>query len=296
MNIKLQQLQYFLIVVEEGGFRAASHKANRTQAALSTSIKELEKSLGSPLFEPGNKCSLTPFAKSCLPQIRHFLANYDVLREDLTAAASGHEGKVRIASVPSLAAKMIPNVLGEFCVKFPNVEVNLIDDNAAGVESRLLSGEVDLAIGNISHSSDSGIMFTPLVSDPIGVVCKKTNPIARYQSGVRWQELQGEPFIRNGTCSLLEGTPARVLISNALYSVENITSLFSVLELDLGVTTLPQLAFPARETSLIWIKLVDPELERQVGVFSLAKKTISPQAKAFHDLCVQYFAGNRSAE
>ena len=53
MSIKLQQLKHFVMVVEEGGFRAASHRANRSQAALSTSIKELEKILGQTLFEPG---------------------------------------------------------------------------------------------------------------------------------------------------------------------------------------------------------------------------------------------------
>ena len=33
MSIKLQQLKHFVMVVEEGGFRAASHRANRSQAA-----------------------------------------------------------------------------------------------------------------------------------------------------------------------------------------------------------------------------------------------------------------------
>ena len=31
MSIKLQQLMHFVMVVEEGGFRAASHRANRSQ-------------------------------------------------------------------------------------------------------------------------------------------------------------------------------------------------------------------------------------------------------------------------
>ncbi|WP_243443350.1 LysR family transcriptional regulator [Psychrobacter sp. JCM 18903] len=33
--MKLQQLHHFLCVVEEGGFRAAADRANRSQAALS---------------------------------------------------------------------------------------------------------------------------------------------------------------------------------------------------------------------------------------------------------------------
>ena len=164
----------------------------------------------------------------------------------------------------------------------------MIDDNAAGVEARLLSGEVDLALGNPSHLDDDNMTFTPLLSDPIGVVCLSDNPIATSREGIEWQTLLKQPFIRNGTCTLLDPTPARALSQQALYSVENITSLFSVLELGIGVTTLPKLAFPTNETRLVWIPLIDPPLERQIGIFTLSDRTISPQAQAFHDLCVEY--------
>ncbi|MGR5360145.1 LysR substrate-binding domain-containing protein [Vibrio mediterranei] len=288
MSIKLQQLRHFVMVVEEGGFRAASNRANRSQAALSTSIKELEKNLGQALFESGNKSKLTPFGEICLPKVIQFLNVYSALDNDLRAAAAGQQGRVRIASVPSVAAKLIPSVLGAFCEQFPNVEVSLIDDNAAGVEARLLSGEVDLALGNSSHLEDGAIEFTPLISDPIGVVCLNDNPIASQTEGIEWQTLLQQPFIRNGTCKLLDPTPARALSEQALYSVENITSLFSVLELGIGITTLPKLAFPTNETRLVWLPLIDPPLQRQIGIFRLTERTISPQAQAFHDLCVTY--------
>lgn len=287
MSIKLQQLKHFTLVVEEGGFRAASNRANRSQAALSTSIKELERILEQPLFEAGNKSKLTPFGEICFPKISQFLDVYDRLNNDLRADAAGQQGRVRIASVPSVAAKLIPSVLGAFSEKYPNVEVSLIDDNAAGVEARLLSGEVDLALGNYSQLEEA-IHFTPLISDPIGVVCLKDNPIANNPEGIEWQTLLEQPFIRNGTCTLLNSTPARILSEQALYSVENITSLFSILELGIGITTLPKLAFPTNETRLIWIPLIDPPLERQIGIFQLTGRTISPQAQQFYELCVQY--------
>ncbi|MEZ8104520.1 LysR family transcriptional regulator [Vibrio cortegadensis] len=296
MSIKLQQLKHFALVVEEGGFRAASKRANRSQAALSTSIKELEKILGQSLFESGNKSTLTPFGAICVPKITQFLNVYSALDNDLRAAAAGQQGRVRIASVPSVAAKLIPSVLGAFCEKYPNVEVSLVDDNAAGVEARLLSGEVDVALGNSSHLDDGAIDFTPLISDPIGVVCLRDNPIAAQSDGIEWHTLLKQPFIRNGTCTLLDPTPARALSEQALYSVENITSLFSVLELGIGVTTLPKLAFPTNETRLVWIPLIDPPLKRQIGIFRLADRTISPQAQAFHDLCLQYLNYTDDAE
>lgn len=291
MSIKLQQLKHFVMVVEEGGFRAASNRANRSQAALSTSIKELEKLLGQPLFETGNKAKLTPFGEICVPKIVQFLNVYSALDNDLRAAAAGQQGKVRIASVPSVAAKLIPSVLATFCRQYPEVEVSLIDDNAAGVANRLLSGEVDLAVGNFTYMNDRAIDFTPLFSDPIGVVCLRDHPIAAHPQGIGWQTLLKQPFIRNGTCTLLDPTPARVLSEQALYSVENITSLFSVLELGIGVTTLPKMAFPTSETRLVWIPLIDPPLERQIGIFRLMDRTISPQAHAFHQLCLEYLRG-----
>ena len=289
--MKLQQLRHFLFVVEEGGFRVAANRANRTQAALSASIKELEKTLDQRLFESGNKATLTPFGESCLPKIQQFISVYQAFKEDLRATAAGDKGKIRIASVPSLVTKLLPSVLVAYSKKYPDIEIVLIDDNAVGVANRLLTGEVDLALGNCTSINQTDIDFTPLISDPIGVVCLKSNALnheSRHCQGIKWQQLMAEPFIYNGTCRLLENTPAEVLNRKARYTVENITSLFSLLRNDLGITTLPKLAFPSNEPELVWINLLDPSLNRQIGIFKLADKSISPPAQAFYELCVTY--------
>ncbi|CAM3494002.1 LysR family transcriptional regulator [Psychrobacter glaciei] len=291
--MKLQQLRHFLFVVEEGGFRAAADRANRSQAALSASIKELEKTLGQRLFEVGNKAILTPFGETCLPKMEQFLTVYQALEDDLKASAAGDKGKIRIASVPSLVTKLLPSVLVEYSKKYPDIEIVLIDDNSVGVANRLLAGEIDLALGNCTSIDQTNIDFTLLISDPIGVVCLKSNELnneLNQSQGLRltWQQLMSQPFIYNGTCRLLENTPAEALNRRARYTVENITSLFSLLRNDLGITTLPKLAFPANEPELVWIDLIDPSLNRQIGIFKLANKSISPPAQAFYDLCVAY--------
>ncbi|KRG36760.1 LysR family transcriptional regulator [Psychrobacter sp. P11G3] len=293
--MKLQQLRHFLFVVEEGGFRAAADRANRSQAALSASIKELEKTLGQRLFEVGNKALLTPFGETCLPKIEQFISVYQALEDDLKASASGEKGKIRIASVPSLVTKLLPSVLVEYSKKYPDIEIVLIDDNSVGVANRLLAGEIDLALGNCTSIDQTNIDFTLLISDPIGVVCLQSNELnnqLNQSHGLKWQQLMAQPFIYNGTCRLLENTPAEALNRRARYTVENITSLFSLLRNDLGITTLPKLAFPANEPELVWIDLVDPSLNRQIGIFKLADKSISPPAQAFYDLCIAYVQEN----
>jgi len=293
--MKLQQLRHFLFVVEEGGFRAAADRANRSQAALSASIKELEKTLGQRLFEVGNKALLTPFGETCLPKVEQFLSIYQALEDDLKASASGEKGKIKIASVPSLVTKLLPSVLVEYSKKYPDIEIVLIDDNSVGVANRLLAGEIDLALGNCTSIDQTNIDFTLLISDPVGVVCLQNNELnnqLNQAQGLTWQQLMTQPFIYNGTCRLLENTPAEALNRRARYTVENITSLFSLLRNDLGITTLPKLAFPANEPELVWIDLVDPSLNRQIGIFKLADKSISPPAQAFYDLCIAYVQEN----
>lgn len=289
--MKIQQLRHFLFVVEEGGFRAAAERANRSQAALSASIKELEKTLNQRLFEVGNKAILTPFGESCLPKIEQFLSIYQALEDDLKASASGEKGKIRIASVPSLVTKLLPSVLVEYSKKYPDIEIVLIDDNSVGVANRLLAGEIDLALGNCTSIDQTNIDFILLISDPIGVVCLKSNELnneLNQTQGLTWQQLMVQPFIYNGTCRLLENTPAEALNRKARYTVENITSLFSLLRNNLGITTLPKLAFPANEPELVWLNLLDPALNRQIGIFKLANKSISPPAQAFYELCIDY--------
>ncbi len=73
MSIKLQQLKHFVMVVEEGGFRAASHRANRSQAALSTSIKELEKTSVKRCLKRAINLNSRPLVKSAYPRSSSFL-------------------------------------------------------------------------------------------------------------------------------------------------------------------------------------------------------------------------------
>lgn len=291
MDIKLQQLRHFSLVVEQGGFRAAASKANRSQAALSTSVKELEKILGQSLFDSGHKAKLTPFGDLCLPKINQFLKLYEDLNSDLRAAAAGQLGQVRIASVPSVAAKLIPSILATYTESHPDVEVVLVDDTAAGVENRLLAGEVDVALGNCLHIQDERIDFIPLLADPVGIICLNDHPLTQHTQPIDWEALAPYPFIKNGTCSLLESTPANALTNNALYTVENITSLFSVLELGIGITTLPRLAFPENAKNLTWLPLASPYVERQIGIFCLRARSMSPQAYDFYEMCIRELKG-----
>ena len=284
MNLKLQQLYHFVLVAEEKGFRNAASRANRSQAAISSSIRELENSLGQTLFEHGNKARLTPYGHACLPKVQAMLAQAERLETDLLALARGQTGRIRLASIPSVASRLLPAVLAEFSTRFPDVEVELEDDTAERVEARLRQGEVDIALGNQVEESDQ-ITFKPLLCDPIGVVCSKQHPLAQLDRPIHWRDLTRYNLIYNGTVRLLRNTPLYELMEDARYRVSNMMSLYSMLEHGIGVTTLPKLATSAAHPDLIWLPLKSPKLERTIGIQQLSDRTLSPPAQAFYALC-----------
>lgn len=290
MNLKLQQLKHFTLVAEEKGFRNAASKANRSQAAISSSIKELESHLGAALFEHGNKARLTEFGEICLPKMQALLQQAERLESDLTAIAKGELGQVRVASIPSVASRLLPQVLSDFAGMLPGVKISLMDDTAERVAQRLLAGEVDMAIANqrVAHPD---LHFEPLFSDPIGVACSLHHPLAQLNRPLHWQDLQGETCIYNGIVPLFKHTPLYDLMEQSPYRISNMMSLYPLLEQQVGITLLPRLAMSAAHPQLVWLPMETPSVTRIIGLLTVISRTLSPAADRFYQLCRQQLIG-----
>ncbi|MFC7293329.1 LysR family transcriptional regulator [Marinobacter aromaticivorans] len=276
-ELKIQQLRYVIMVVDEGGFNAAAKRVHRTQPALSMAVRELEQRLGQNLFERSAKNQLTPFGKYCLPRFRELLGQHDRLAKDVISQADGKQGHVHIATVPSVASRIMPSLLAGFIERYPDLTISLHDENAHYVCQMVAQGEVDLGITSLWQSSDT-LEYIHLFEDKIGVVCHKDHPLASRQA-LDWHSLQGEKLIRNGTSRLLMGTIASELVENSAFYISNMISLIAMLEAGAGITTLPQLAFPEHSTDLCFIPLREPDVVRRIGLVKASNRTLSPAAQ-----------------
>ena len=78
----LQQMKYAITVAECGSMNEAAHKLFITQPSLSSTIRELEKELGLPLFLRSNRgISLTQDGEEFLGYARQSIAQYGMLEE-----------------------------------------------------------------------------------------------------------------------------------------------------------------------------------------------------------------------
>ena len=290
-ELKVAQLRHFVWVSELKGFHAAAEKAHRTQPAISLSIRDLENKLGEGLFEKRKskttKTELTPFGKYFLPKAKELIAHHDRVAEDMMLLSEHKTGHLRLASVPSIASRVLPDILLKFVTNSPDLHISFFDDNSDAVLKMVENQQVDFGICHLFHEEDhSDKVFTSIWEDRIGVVCPKDHPLAG-KAGVHWKELRKHRLINNGTSRLLEDTEARPLLGHSQFYVSNMISLIAMLEAGFGMTTLPWYAFPKESTTLQFIPLITPEVTRRIGIVKLSNKSLTPPAQALVDFILE---------
>lgn len=289
LELKIQPLRYVLAVWEEGSFHGAARQLHRSQPALSMAIRDLEERLGQPLFEKSQKGQLTPYGEYCLPRFRELIKQHDRLANELQHLAKGKEGRVTLATVPSVASRLMPEFLASFIAEYPSININLHDENAEFVCRMVANGEVDLGISSL-WAQDDHLSYTHLFEDSIGVVLHRDHPLA-FRNSLQWQELKNERFIANGTSRLLKNTAAASLVDNNDFYISNMISLLAMLEAGSGITTLPRLAFPIDNQKLCFVPLREPMLVRRIGIIKLANRSLSPSAQALEQAILRQLTG-----
>jgi DNA-binding transcriptional LysR family regulator len=286
-DVKLQQLRYFVLVAEFKSYHAAAERAARTQPAISLAIRELEHRLGEPLFERGNKTDMTPFGEHCYPQAKALLEHYGRVVGQMAMAAEKRIGQISIACVPSFASQKLPAILEVFARRYPDVHIGIEDDTADSVQQRVINGHVDFGVANLWRV-DPNLDFESLLYDQMGLICRWDHPLAQSQHELTWSDLQGHTLITNGTVRLLDGTHAQEVMNQAKFSVSNITSLMAMLRAGMGVTALPQLALDPADTELCFVPLRNPMVQRELGILTPRRQTLSPAGKAMRGCILEH--------
>jgi LysR family carnitine catabolism transcriptional activator len=170
---------------------------------------------------------------------------------------------------------LLPDVIGEFTARYPDISIHLSDTNARGVQQSVERNEVDFGIGSLWHPNNK-LEFVPLLEDAFEFVCHKDHPLARDHSSVHWRQLEGLSFLGTG---LTQALKMQKYIGNPKFEFSTTTTLFAMLKANIGVTVLPSLAIP-QDGNLVSMPLVDPVETREICVIFRQGWSLSPAANA----------------
>ena len=145
--MNLRQLQFFLDLVEQGGFSRAASIRNVDQPFISRQIRKLEETVGAPLlYRNGRGVELTDEGLDLLNVVRPFLSNVQDVMDRVQARSVQPRGRISLGIVHHLGETLCPSLLSSFCARYPHVHVHISGGNSSIIQEWLLRARIDLGI------------------------------------------------------------------------------------------------------------------------------------------------------
>ncbi len=143
-------------VYREGSISKAAQKLLISQPSLSVMIQKVEEDVGVPLFDRTSKpIRLTEAGQEYIKATEEMLHIEKAFSNYLEACQQLQTGSLTIGSNQLLSSLVLPRYIGQFLTQYPNIRLNLIDDNSVILENMAMSGALDLVLDN--HPLDSTV-------------------------------------------------------------------------------------------------------------------------------------------
>jgi DNA-binding transcriptional LysR family regulator len=148
--VNLRQLEYFVVIAQEGSFTRASERLLVAQPSLSQQIRALESELGGSLLERLPRgVRLTMAGQSFLPEAQAAISHADRARRSARMAFGLESGQLAIATNTSAAAGILPSVLKRWQALHPSIEVSLSEyRHRRLLDEGVRGGDGDMAVGS----------------------------------------------------------------------------------------------------------------------------------------------------
>lgn len=181
--MKFLQLQYFITVCKnDNNITKAAEKLIVSQPAVSSSIRELETTLGVKLFNRmNNKLILTPEGKLLYDKSIGIIEATEKLENFMKDLGNLHH-TIRIGVPPMIGVFMFINIFNKFKALHPEVFVELVESGSIEVRKHVLENEVDMAIGVLDDQISSSLKVVKLIDTTLVLAVHKSHKLAQNTS------------------------------------------------------------------------------------------------------------------
>lgn len=191
--MELDLFKSFVAVAEARSFSRAARATHSTQPTLSRQIARLENELGTKLFERyGRHVECTAAGQLLLPLAQAIITRTEdavsLIREQAGAGPSG----VRFGAVPSVMARLLLPVLVSFQAAYPNVNVDIMENDDVQLEEAVVRGELDFAVMTPWGSVRAASLY--LLTEEILLVMPRGHRLAKLPA-VSFEMLSGESIL-----------------------------------------------------------------------------------------------------
>lgn len=188
-----RQLEIFLQVARRGSVTEAARALHLAQPTVSTQLARLQEALAETLFEQvGRRLDLTASGEVLQRGCEELFEVLERIDSRLGALHGLTAGTLRLGVVTT-AKYLMPGYLGEFCRRFPEVEVQFSICNRNELVSRLEANMDDFYV--FSHPpQELDITSHPFADNPLVFIAPTDHALAG-RAGLTWDDLAGWPLL-----------------------------------------------------------------------------------------------------
>jgi DNA-binding transcriptional LysR family regulator len=281
-----EQIATFVEVAHAGSFSRAAQRLYRTQPAISTQVRLLERQCGQPLFvRHARQVELTEAGKILLRygerlrELRHSaLAELEAMRQH-------PRGSIAIAANEATVLYVLPAAILQFKREYPDVRLEITRNFSRKIIEKVLENTVDFGVVTLPFKHPH-LHVIPISRDEMAVMAPPDHPLAG-RSSVRLEEVVEYPLLypktgqtRQQLDRRLRKFQDRLKISMELASVETIKKFVAT---GMGVTIMSS-SFAQAENAAGTLRVIPIEGERiyrDLGLIYHRHKYICPVAQAF---------------
>lgn len=275
--MNLRDLRYLVALAELRHFGRAAEACHVSQPTLSTQVRKLEEELGVALVERAPRhVMLTPVGRDIVERARRVLAEVEQMRETARRTSDPEAGSVRLGLFPTLGPYLLPHVVPRLRLRFPRLELLLVEEKTEALLAMLREGRLDAAVLALPLHED-WLETEFLFEEPFMLAVPGGHPLAGHP-GLRLADLNHEHLLllEEGHClreHALEVCALAGAGEKEGFRATSLETLRQMVAAGVGLTLMPMLAVkppvsppgnirlvpfrkpaPTRRLALVWRK------------------------------------------
>jgi DNA-binding transcriptional LysR family regulator len=291
--MNLRQLQYFRVLAKMEHITQAAAALSITQPSLSHAISEMEKELGTYLFEKhGRNIRLTKYGRFYLEYVNRALDELDKGEKKLRELTSPTHGFIDLAFIYTLGPHFVPTMIKAFSSQaaYKNINFSFHQGTTRKIIEDLKEEKFDLAFCSYVEN-EPDIDFVPLVEQELVVIVPLDHPLAEKDS-IDLSETAPYKFVffteGSGLRPIIDSLFAKVNIKPKIAcEVEEDNAMAGLVSVNYGIAVIPRITLLDHFNVKI-LPITNPVHKRFIYIASVKNRYLSPATSHFRNFAINY--------
>lgn len=190
-----RRLKVFHTVARLLSFTKAAEALHMTQPAVTFQVRQLEEYFNTRLFDrTHNKVNLTPAGEKVSDFAERIFDLYAEMENSVRDLTGEISGALTIGASTTIAEYMLPSLLGEFKIRYPDINLRLKVANSEGVVSMVEHNVIDLGVVE-APVSNKNLIVEVCHEDQLVVVAAPDHDLVTRGGKVHPSDVKSYPFV-----------------------------------------------------------------------------------------------------